>query len=78
MTYSHISPYYRPHNSGVTCRSCHTANTETIAWPFAAYMPDCAGCHAGDYKASVGRHSGLSQDRNCGGSGCHRSTSNEW
>jgi hypothetical protein len=21
-----------------------------VPWPFAAYQPDCAGCHAGDFK----------------------------
>jgi len=34
----------------VTCNSCHTTNNEIINWPFAAYQPDCAGCHANDFK----------------------------
>jgi hypothetical protein len=47
--YSHASPFYKPHNSGVICVSCHTSNSETIAWKFAAYKPDCAGCHASTF-----------------------------
>jgi hypothetical protein len=46
MSYSHTSPFYRPHNPGVTCMTCHKSNSEVIAWKFAAYKPDCAGCHA--------------------------------
>ena len=46
LAYSHASPAYRPHAAGVTCAACHTTNNEVIAWKFAAYKPDCAGCHA--------------------------------
>lgn len=28
------------------CVACHTSNSEVVNWPFAAYQPDCAGCHA--------------------------------
>jgi hypothetical protein len=49
-TYLHTSPYYKAHRSGVLCNACHTTNNEMIAWKFAAYKPDCAGCHAGDFK----------------------------
>jgi hypothetical protein len=48
--YTHTSPFYKPHNSGVTCASCHTTNSEVIAWKYAAYKPDCAGCHAAKFK----------------------------
>jgi hypothetical protein len=51
--YSHQSPFYRAHNSGVVCRSCHASNTEVIAWKFAAYKPNCAGCHADRFKPSA-------------------------
>lgn len=47
--YTHSTPYYRPHSSGATCRSCHTGNTEAATWSYAAYKPDCAGCHAGKF-----------------------------
>ena len=30
----------------MTCASCHYTNNEVIPWRFAAYKPDCAGCHA--------------------------------
>ncbi len=49
-TYVHKSAFYKPHRAGVLCSSCHTSNNEVIAWRFAGYKPDCAGCHAGDYK----------------------------
>ena len=49
LTYQHVSASYRQHTSSVTCISCHTTNNEVINWPFAAYQPDCAGCHANDF-----------------------------
>lgn len=49
-TYTHVSPYYRPHNTGVICTDCHTGNSETATWTFATYKPACAGCHAGNFK----------------------------
>ncbi len=51
--YSHLTPFYRPHNSGVTCRRCHTTNNEVMAWKFAAYKPDCGGCHADRFKPTA-------------------------
>jgi hypothetical protein len=48
-----MSPAYVRHNSGVTCASCHKTNSEVIAWKFAGYKPDCAGCHAGTFKAEA-------------------------
>ena len=50
-TYSHQSPFYRPHTSSVTCASCHYTNNEIIPWRYAAYKPDCAGCHANRYQS---------------------------
>ncbi len=49
-TYTHKSAFYKAHRAGTLCSSCHTSNNEVIAWKFAAYKPDCAGCHAGDFK----------------------------
>jgi len=48
--YTHLSPFFKPHNSGVTCISCHKSNSEAATWPFVAYKPDCAGCHAARFK----------------------------
>jgi hypothetical protein len=76
-TYAHLSPAYKPHNSGVTCASCHTTNSEVIAWPFAAYKPDCAGCHASRFKPNPHKkvdspaiYYTVAELRNCSGS-CH-------
>lgn len=49
-TYTHLTPAYKPHSASVTCLSCHKSNTEVATWTFAAYKPDCAGCHAGNFK----------------------------
>jgi hypothetical protein len=77
LIYSHFSPFYRAHNSGVTCTSCHTTNSEVATWPFAAYKPDCAGCHASRFKPDPHKKSELplilytvSELRDCSGS-CH-------
>jgi hypothetical protein len=75
--YSHSSPDYPgDHNASVSCSNCHQSNTQTATWTSAAYRPDCAGCHAGDYKS--GPHDKIkdasnytvSELRNCAGS-CH-------
>jgi hypothetical protein len=50
VAYAHLSPAYKQHSAGVTCASCHRSNTEIATWSFAAYKPDCAGCHAGRYR----------------------------
>jgi hypothetical protein len=50
--YTHLSPFYKQHSSGVTCANCHKSNSETATWTAAAYKPDCAGCHASRYKPS--------------------------
>jgi len=51
--YRHISPFYRQHNAGVACRTCHTTNGEVIAWKAAAYKPNCAACHAPQFRANA-------------------------
>ncbi len=48
--YLHTSAAYKQHRSNVNCDMCHTSKNEVIAWPFAAYRPDCAGCHANRFK----------------------------
>jgi hypothetical protein len=78
--YLHVSPAYRPHSSGVTCRACHTTNNEVIAWKFAAYKPDCAGCHAERFKPDAHKKVDsptilytVAELRDCSGS-CHQYT----
>jgi len=48
--YTHASPSYADHGSRLDCRDCHTGNSEVVTWRFPAYQPDCAGCHAGDFR----------------------------
>jgi hypothetical protein len=67
-----MSPEYPGDHRLATCASCHTTNRDAATWNFPQYRPYCAGCHAGDYRASVDRHRGLANDLNCGNSGCHR------
>ena len=50
ITFRHISPGYADHGRRLDCKSCHKTNAQTIPWKFAAYRPDCAACHAGDFK----------------------------
>jgi hypothetical protein len=61
----------------VTCTSCHTANSETVTWPNAAYKPDCAGCHANDFESGPHKKQEnpdafytVSELRDCSGA-CH-------
>ena len=75
IVYSHQTAFYKPHNSGVICSSCHYTNNEVIPWKFAAYKPDCAGCHADRFRPHVKVSSPLInytvlELRNCAGA-CH-------
>jgi hypothetical protein len=78
--YTHLSPFYKPHNSSVTCASCHKSNSEVATWTFAAYKPDCAGCHAARFKPDPHKKVDspkilytVSELKNCAGS-CHTYT----
>ena len=77
-TFQHIGLSYEPlnHRANLLCSACHLNNTETVNWPHPAFIPDCAGCHANDFRSEgdhIGGNSGtVSQNRNCAGSGCHR------
>lgn len=50
--YMHAGLSYEPldHRGNLDCTDCHQANSEAVQWPTAAYQPDCAGCHANDFK----------------------------
>lgn len=51
LRFVHSSPSYPGDHAGrLDCRDCHLGNAQAVPWPFAAYQPDCAGCHAGDFK----------------------------
>jgi hypothetical protein len=81
--YTHLSPNWKPHNSSVTCFSCHTTRTEQATWSYPAYTPACAGCHAGRFKPDSHKKTEVpttilytvSELRDCSGS-CHEYTDN--
>ena len=65
------------HRAAVTCVNCHTSNAQTIAWRNPAYAPDCAACHANDFRSGPHRkHQNpdvnytVSELRDCAGA-CH-------
>jgi predicted CXXCH cytochrome family protein len=69
--------YPGDHRRDPGCNGCH-GNTisANIPWRWPEYAPFCAACHAGDFERE-GDHNGgdngtVAQNRNCGGSGCHR------
>ena len=82
----------RQQTAGKRSAYCHTSNSATISWPFSAYKPECAGCHADDYDANEHKGPGeiplpITDVLDCSGS-CHlndgiqsnehRTNSNEW
>jgi hypothetical protein len=78
VNYVHAGAGYPgDHQRNLDCLECHTGNSQVMSWPFAAYQPDCAGCHANDYES--GPHEkhenpdvrySVSELRDCSGS-CH-------
>ncbi len=72
--------YPGEHRGNLSCDDCHGNNAEPVTWPFPAYQPDCAGCHANDYR--IGSHKKVdspaifyqvSELKNCAGA-CHEYT----
>lgn len=54
--YMHGSPAYPgDHRRDLDCRECHTSNSAVMSWPAPSYQPDCAGCHANDYRSGPHR-----------------------
>jgi len=50
-TFRHTSPSYPgDHSRNLVCQDCHLSNTAVVTWSFPSYAPDCAGCHANDFK----------------------------
>ncbi|MBW2294018.1 MAG: cytochrome c3 family protein [Deltaproteobacteria bacterium] len=69
--------YPGDHRANLGCKKCHGGNSATVTWSAPSYQPDCAGCHAPDYK--TGPHKkhenpdakySVSELRDCSGS-CH-------
>lgn len=65
--------YPGDHRVNLTCTDCHGGNSQIVTWSAPAYQPDCAACHANDYKQEVDDHLNrtVSENRDCSGSGCH-------
>jgi len=80
-TFVHSSPLYPSgHRERFTCNDCHLGNSEANPWLTPSYQPDCAGCHASDYKRESHKKSEspeirytVSELRDCTGS-CHMYT----
>jgi hypothetical protein len=77
INFSHTSPNYPDHGARLACRDCHASNTEVASWPFAAFKPDCAGCHFNDFEPGPHRKTETpetrytaSELRDCSGA-CH-------
>jgi len=74
LLYRHDSPDYPgDHRTATLCVDCHTTNNQTVVWPFTAYKPECAGCHANDYDIAKHGNTTLvpgSEFADCSGS-CH-------
>ena len=52
LIFRHLSAAYPgDHRRRVDCSDCHQGNSEMVPWRFPAYQPDCAGCHASDFKS---------------------------
>ena len=74
------STYPGDHAGNLMCTSCHQSNGENVTWSAPVYQPDCAACHANDYK--LGPHKkyenpdtsySVSELRDCSGA-CHTYT----
>ena len=72
--------YPGDHRRRLNCVDCHGGNSQIVTWSNPAYQPDCAACHANDYRQGVDKHQNktVSENRNCAGSGCHNVRDNEW
>ncbi|HEC20243.1 MAG TPA: hypothetical protein ENI97_12995 [Gammaproteobacteria bacterium] len=81
VSYDHVTAGYPGGHRGFTCTRCHTGNSETSVWETTAYKPDCAGCHADNWKRGPHKKTDkpntiyytVSELRDCAGS-CHMYT----
>jgi len=72
MLYLHTSAAYPgDHARNLQCTDCHLNNSDNVPYPSPAYAPDCAACHARDYRPGPHRNATVSQLRDCAGS-CHQ------
>lgn len=80
FTHARNGNYPGDHNGNVACISCHRDNSQRIVFPHPQpdYVGTCTACHAGDYDPGESDHNGLSNDLNCGDSGCHKVNDRNW
>jgi len=77
--YTHTSPAYPgTHSRALACTDCHTTNSQTVPYRNAAYAPNCAGCHAANFKPDSHPKYGnvrytVAELRDCTGA-CHEYT----
>ena len=71
------SGYPGDHRVRLSCSDCHIGNVEANVWKYPAYQPDCAGCHANNFrtdphtKVDTPRvYYNVSELRDCSGA-CH-------
>jgi hypothetical protein len=69
--------YPGDHRIDPGCSGCHgNSIVSPFVYDWPQYAPDCAACHANDFESKddhIGGKSGtVEQNRNCGGSECHR------
>uniref|UniRef100_UPI002915F6E3 cytochrome c3 family protein n=2 Tax=Bradyrhizobium TaxID=374 RepID=UPI002915F6E3 len=50
VNYRHMSASYPNHSAAIGCTACHSGNSQAVPFKFAAYRPDCAACHANDFR----------------------------
>jgi hypothetical protein len=78
VIYRHTAAAYVDHGATLNCTSCHTTNAQSVPWRFPAFRPDCAGCHASEYRPMshpkftrpVTVYYTVAELRNCAGA-CH-------
>lgn len=78
-TFSHSSADYPAgRHDSLACDDCHINNIETNVWRFPTYEPECAACHADKYES--GEHEGvpITNNADCGNSGCHSVNDSNW
>lgn len=68
LIFDHQSATYPgDHARNPTCTDFHTTNSQTVPWPTLACAPDCAACHAADYKTGPHRGASVSTLGDCAG-----------
>jgi len=75
LAFSHQSASYPGNHTGSnpSCIDCHTSNSQTISWPSPSYQPECAACHAGDYRPDKHENAPVTDNLDCSGT-CHQPT----